>query len=181
MANAQRIHPLEDRIYGGNGVTLSPVEARERISLRAEDKAIAALGKAIGLALPKKPGTSVTKGNISALWIGPDEWFITGTEGSDLEAKLNKVRAGLYSAVSINHRNTAITVSGSNAVLALNAGCPRDLSMEAFPVDTCSRTIMGKAEIILWRLDENTFHIECWRSFSDYVWKHLVDAATLLK
>lgn len=181
MANAQRIHPLEDHVYGGNGVTLTPVDTRERISLRAEDKAVAGLGKAIGLTLPKKAGSSVTKGETSALWIGPDEWFVIGAEGSNLEEKLNKVKTGLYSAVSINHRNTAITVSGSNAALALNAGCPRDLSLEAFPVGTCSRTIMGKAEIILWRLEENTFHVECWRSFSPYVWAHLVDAAALLK
>ena len=122
MAEAQRIQPLEDRVYGGNGVTLTPVEAHERISLRAEDKAIAALCKAIGLTLPKKAGTSVTKGDVSALWIGPDEWFIIAAEGADLEGKLNKVKTGLYSAVSINHRNTAITVSGPNAVNALNAG-----------------------------------------------------------
>jgi len=180
MANAQRIHPLEERVYGGNGVTLVPMEACDRISLRAEDKAVAGLGKAIGLKLPKKPGQSVTKDETSALWVGPDEWFIIGADGAGLEDKLNKVKTGLYSAVSINHRNTAITVSGPNAATALNAGCPRDLSLEVFPVGTCSRTIMGKAEIILWRTDKNAFHVECWRSFSDYVWKHLVDAATLL-
>jgi len=180
MAEAQRIHPLEARVYGGNGVTLAPMEARDRISLRAEEKAIAGLGKAIGFTLPKKPGQTVTNGDTSALWIGPDEWFIISADGIGLEDKLNKVKTGLYSAVSINHRNTAITVSGPNAATALNAGCPRDLSLEAFPVGTCSRTIMGKAEIILWRTEENTFHVECWRSFSDYVWKHLVDAATLL-
>jgi len=180
MAEAQRIDPLEGRIYGGNGVTLTPVEAHDRVSLRAEEKAITELGKAIGLTLPKKAGQSASKNDISALWIGPDEWFIIGPDGSDLENKLNSVKTGLYSAVAINHRNTAITVSGPNSTLALNAGCPRDLSLEAFPVGTGSRTIMGKAEIILWRTDENTFHIECWRSFSDYVWKHLVDAATLL-
>lgn len=180
MANAERINPLEGHVYGGNGVTLSPVEFRERISLRAEEKAVAALSKAIGLALPKKPGTSASKDAVSALWIGPDEWFITGVEGSDLENKINKVKTGLYSAVSINHRNTALSVSGPNAAAAINAGCPRDLSLDAFPVNACSRTIIGKAEIILWRTDENTFHIECWRSFSPYVWAYLVDAATLL-
>ena len=64
-----------------------------------------------------------------------------------------------------------------NAVNALNSGCPRDLSDAAFPVGTCSRTLMGKAEIILWKTADDEFHVECWRSFSDYVWKHLVDAA----
>lgn len=174
---AKRIHPLEDRVYGGNGVILNPVEAMERISLRAEDKAVAGLGKAIGLSLPKKPATSVTKGGVTALWIGPDEWLILDAEGSNLEAKLNKVKTGLYSVVPVNHRNTGITVSGAKAVNALNGGCPRDLSLEAFPVGACGRTIIGKAEVVLWRTGKDSFHVECWRSFSDYVWKYLVDSA----
>lgn len=177
MANAERIHPLDNRVYGGNGVVLNPVENMERISLRAEDKAVAGLGKAIGLSLPKKPNTSITKSDVTALWIGPDEWLILGKEGSELEAKLNKVKTGLYSAVAVNHRNTAITVSGANAVNALNGGCPRDLSLEAFPVGDCGRTIVAKAEVVLWRTAEDTFHVECWRSFSDYVWKYLADSA----
>ena len=176
MANAQRIHPLDARVYGGNSVVLTPVEACERISLRADDKAVAGLGRAIGLSLPRKAGKSVTKGEVSALWIGPDEWLIIGAKGSDLEAKLNRVKTGLYSVVAVDHRNTAIQISGANAVNALNAGCPRDLSLEAFPVGDCGRTIIGKAEVVLWRLGEDSFHVECWRSFSDYVWKYLADS-----
>ena len=177
MAEAARIQPLEERVFGGNGVTLTPLDALERVSLRAEEKAIARLGKAIGITLPTKPGKTVTKSGVSALWIGPDEWLVIASQGSDLENKLNKTKSGLYSVVSVDHRNTGFTVSGSKAVLALNSGNARDLSLDAFPVGNCSRTQMGKAEIVLWRLEENTFHVECWRSFSDYVWKFLVDAA----
>lgn len=174
---AIRLHPLEGRVYGGNGVALSPLENRERISLRAETKSVAALGKAIGLTLPKKPGATITKNGVTAMWIGPDEWFIMGVEGAGLEEKLNTVKTGLYSVVSINHRNTGMMISGHNAVNAINGGCPRDLSLEAFPVNTCSRTIIGKAEVILFRTGAEEFHVECWRSFSDYVWKFLAEAA----
>ena len=174
---AQRIHPLENRTFAGNDIALSPLDACERISLRAEQKAISGLGRAIGLTLPKKPGVSVTKKDVSAVWIGPDEWFITATEGVGLEDKLNSVKTGLYSVVSINHRNTGVIVSGKNAAKTLNSGCPRDLSLDAFPVGCASRTILAKAEIILWRIGETEFRVECWRSFSDYVWKYLIDAA----
>ncbi|MGI9351418.1 MAG: sarcosine oxidase subunit gamma [Rhizobiaceae bacterium] len=174
---AQRKQPLAGRIYGNNGVSLVPVDACERISLRAENKALAGLGKAMGLSLPRKPGTTANKGEVSVLWIGPDEWFITAPYGKQLEKKLNDVKSGLYSVVSIDHRNTAFTVSGINAAHAINSGCPRDLSLDAFPVGHCSRTMLGKAEVILWRTKEEEFRIECWRSFSDYVWKFLADAA----
>lgn len=174
---AQRIEPLEGRVYGNNGVTLTPIEAGERISLRSEDKAVAGLGKAAGVTLPRKPGTSASKGDVSALWIGPDEWFLFAPYGKGLEAKLNKVKTGLYSVVSVDHRNTALTISGPNAVNALNSGCLRDLSLSAFSVGACSRTMIGKAEVILLRTAEDEFRVECWRSFSDYVWKFLMDSA----
>ncbi len=174
---ASRTHPLADRVFANNGVTLSPLAECERIALRADNKAMPGIGRAIGVSLPKKPGSVTTKGGTSALWIGPDEWFVTAEAGAGLEAKINTIRNGLCSAVSIDHRNTGLTLFGPNAVNTLNSGCPRDLSLAAFPVGTCSRTTLAKAEVILWRTGENEFRLECWRSFSGYVWKYLMDAA----
>ncbi len=179
---ATRNHPLDGRVFGSNGVLLQPFDSFERVSLRAEEAAIEGIGQALGLALPREPRTSVTLelselGNLSILWIGPDEWLVVAPDGTDIEEKINSVTSGLYSAVAINHRNTSITVSGVNAMLALNAGCPQDLSIDAFQAGSCARTIIGKAEVVLWRISENTFHVECWRSFSDYVWKYLVSSA----
>jgi sarcosine oxidase subunit gamma len=33
----------------------------------------------------------------------------------------------------------------------------------------CTRTLFGKAEIVLWRTAPDAFHIEVWRSFARYV------------
>lgn len=179
---AKRIHPLDGRVYGGNGIMLQPFDPFERISLRAEDAAVGGINKVLDIKLPRTPRTSASReisklGNLSALWIGPDEWLVVAPYGTGLEEKINSVKKGLYSAVAIDHRNTSITVSGKNAAVAINAGCPQDLSDKVFPIGTCCRTIIGKAEVILWRVGEDRFHIECWRSFSDYVWKYLADAA----
>ena len=38
-------------------------------------------------------------------------------------------------------------------------------------------TILGKAEIVLLREEDNVFRVECWRSFSAYVLAFLSDAA----
>lgn len=174
---AERIEPLAQRVFAANGVTLTPLEPCERISLRCTPDAMGALGRAVGIGLPKKPGSRKSKGNIEALWLGPDEWFLSAPAGTDLEGRFSGVKSKSFSAVAIDHRNTGLTVSGPNAVNALNSGCPRDLSLEAFPVGTGSRTLLGKAEILLLRNAEDTFRVECWRSFSDYVWKYLVTAA----
>jgi len=85
--------------------------------------------------------------------------------------------AALHSAVGISHRNVAFSVSGPAAEATLAAGCPQDLSLAAFPVGACSRTILGKIEVVLLRTGEDGFRVECWRSFSDYAWDFLTQAA----
>jgi sarcosine oxidase, subunit gamma len=146
-----------------------------RISLRAPEASVAALTKALGFALPQKPKTSTAKNDAHALWIGPDEWFIIAPEGSDLLAKVAKVPA-FHSAVDVSHRNAALIVSGAGAADVLNAGCPQDLSLTAFPVGACSRTLMGKTEVILYRLSVDQFRVEVWRSFATYALDFIEDA-----
>jgi sarcosine oxidase subunit gamma len=33
----------------------------------------------------------------------------------------------------------------------------------------CTRTLLAKADITLWRTGEDAFHVEVWRSFAGYV------------
>jgi len=43
------------------------------------------------------------------------------------------------------------------------------LHISQFPVGMCTRTLLSKADITLWRTREDTFHLEVWRSFAGYV------------
>lgn len=177
MANPVRIHPLKDYLFAGNKVLIKPEPPRTRISLRAGEKQLGSINKALGLKLPTKPKTSTSTAKRTAMWLGPDEWLILDKPNSDLKNLPHQLAKTLCSAVDVSHRNTSIGLTGASAAIVLNAGCPQNLSLEAFPVGACSRTILGKSEIILLRTAENAFHVECWRSFSDYVWNYLVDAA----
>ena len=47
----------------------------------------------------------------------------------------------------------------------------------AFPVGACTRTVLAKIEIVLLRTAEDAFRVECWRSFSHYVFEFLGEAA----
>jgi sarcosine oxidase subunit gamma len=176
IALAQRTGPLDGRLFADNGISLTPAPAATRIVLRVRQEGKATAKRTIGFALPEKPGSSVNKGSIHCLWIGPDEWLVIDDEGSALPGKFENLGNDKLSAVDVSHRNTAIIVSGKTAANAINSGCPQDLSVEAFPVGAASRTILGKAEIILYRTGEMDFRIEVWRSFSDYAWKYMVDA-----
>lgn len=164
----KRAHPLEGRGFGNAAVTLKPAAEASRISLRAGADAVAALSKALGVDLPTRPKTTASRGARAAIWLGPDEWLVIDAGGGDLAGDCAKAKA-LHSTVDISHRNTAIEVSGAGAATALNGGCPLDLSDVVFPVGAGTRTLLGKAEIVLWRTGADAWRVECWRSFSPYV------------
>ncbi|WP_274425871.1 sarcosine oxidase subunit gamma [Chelativorans sp. YIM 93263] len=173
---AHRTSPLEGRGFEGDGISLSVAKPASRLSLRAPEGSLPALSEALGLELPQRPKSTSTKGNRAALWLGPDEWLVIDEDGADLMAICGKI-PDLHSAVDTSHRNVAIEVSGARSADVLSAGCPQDLSLARFPVGASSRTVFGKVEIILWRRDEQTFHVECWRSFSAYGFDLLEAAA----
>jgi sarcosine oxidase, subunit gamma len=185
---ANRAPALTGRSAGASSVNISVLAPAERIALRAPAASIAALSKALGVVLRQTPKTAALSkgggifgarakaGTRAALWLGPDEWLIIDEGGRDPLADCQPVRA-LHSAVGISHRNVGISVSGAAAAATINSGCPQDLSLGAFPVGACSRTVLGKAEIVLWRTAEDAFRVECWRSFSDYVFTFLSEAA----
>ena len=174
-------YPLDQRATDAGRVTLAPAEPGSRLALRARPRAVGPLSKALGVQLPQKPKTSVRAkaarhAERAALWIGPDEWLILDKHGVDLMTPCAQVEEP-HSVVDVSHRNTAIEVSGPAAASVLNAGCPQDLALDVFPVGACSRTVLGRIEIVLLRVAEDRFRVECWRSFSDYAFAFLAEAA----
>jgi sarcosine oxidase subunit alpha len=101
----------------------------------------------------------------TVLWLGPDEYLVFGAEPPRIPSN---------SIVDVSHRTTIFKIEGSRAAWCLNAFCPLDL--DTAPNDFCARGVFGKAEIILWRIDSQHFHIETARSFAPYVWALLLEA-----
>lgn len=175
-AAAERRPALAGQEVSASGVRVAVLPPANRVSLRVPEEAVASLSRALGVTLPQKPKTSVAKAARTAFWLGPDEWFVIDTAGGDILADCGKAK-GLHSAVDVSHRNVAFGVSGPAAEATLAAGCPQDLSLQAFAAGACSRTVFGKAEILLYRVSEQEFRVECWRSFSDYVFGLLSEGA----
>ncbi len=174
--NIKSRQPLDGRIAAFGAAALSPAAPASRLSLRARPDAVAGLSKAMGIALPVKPKTSTISGTRTAFWLGPDEWLILDDAGKDMVAECAKAKV-LCSPVDVSQRNTAVMVMGANAEGTLSAGCPQNLSFDAFPVGAVSRTLLGKIEVIIYRKDRHVFRVECWRSFADYMFTYLSDAA----
>ncbi len=152
-------------------VTLSTIPPLTRIVVRAELSSIKALGDLIGVGLPVEVCRSSRSDDRAALWLGPDEWLVLADQGAELP-----VAHPAGSIVDVSHAMTGIAVAGSRAAWAINAFCALDLHPVAFPVRMCTRTVFGKAEIVLWRTATETFRIEVARSFAPYVWACLEEA-----
>jgi len=157
---------------------VSPLPPVSRYVLRGGAQVMTAAGAALGLEISLTACRAVLNGEVAALWLGPDEQLLLGPDGLDLAASLVATLRDLpHSLVDVSHRQTALQVSGPQATVLLNAGCPLDLDLAAFPVGMCTRTVLAKAEIVLWRTSAEVFHVEVWRSFASYVTEYLAEAA----
>lgn len=171
---AERVHPLADSAASSPdcaSVRLLLVPPLTRFLVRAGSDATAAIGKAIGVPLPITPCRTNGSKDRVALWLGPDEWLVIADEDVSLP-----VPQPMTSIIDVSHAFTGIAVHGPRAAWTINAFCALDLGLSAFPVGMCTRTVLGKAQIILWRLDAELFRIEVARSFARYVWDLLEEA-----
>jgi sarcosine oxidase subunit gamma len=171
---ARRLAPLAGFVPPpGAAVVLTALPPATRHILRARPAALAAAGTAFGVPLPTLACRAATGGARAALWLGPDEWLLISPDAPDFAAL-----AGLpHALVEVSHRQAALSVGGPHAAAALNTGCPLDLDETAFPVGMCTRTVLAKTQIVLWRTAPETFHVEAWRSFLPYVCAYLAEAS----
>jgi sarcosine oxidase, subunit gamma len=160
------------------GLQLTDLPPCTRLILRGRAAAVEAATAPLSFALPVQPCRTVTAGDRSALWLGPDEWLILAASSDTVAAGLAQAMRGLaHALVDVGHRQCAIELSGGTAADVLNAGCPLDLDAAAFPVGMCTRTVLAKSEIVLWRTAVGTFRIEIVRSFVPYIRRFLREAA----
>ncbi len=160
--------------------TLAEAPTGARFILCGPEAVRISCGMAYGADLPSKLGPAGEGDNRAALWLGPDEWLLIadGADAADIGAMLESVLEGTaHSLVDISHRQIGLAASGPAAARVLNAGCPLDLDLTAFPVGFATRTLFDKVEIVLWRRAETTFHVEVWRSFAPYLAGSVAEAA----
>ncbi|MEP3047415.1 MAG: sarcosine oxidase subunit gamma family protein [Roseibium sp.] len=155
-----------------------------RLSFRARETALKDVESAFGVALAAEPLSSTVGSKRATLWMGPDEWTLLAPE-EDLKSAFEAIETKLAdkpnSLVDISDRSEAIIVSGEKATWLLNTGIFVDFSIHEFPVGTVTRTLFHKAPVMVWRLGTDSFVVEAWGSFMDYVSGILVQTAQELE
>lgn len=164
--------------FAGESDAVTALAPMSRAVLRCREADIGRISDKLGLALPQAACRSESNGPNTALWLGPDEWLLLHTDMQDgwVPALAALLEGELCSLVDVSHRQVALSVEGARAEEILASGCALDLSLRAFPVGMCTRTMFARAEIVLWRTGPRSFHLDVWRSFARYVEALLRDA-----
>lgn len=160
-------------------VEIAPIDGLGRLILRGEGAGLEAVAHAFGVAIPRTACRAEAAWPRAALWLGPDEFLLLCPE-QDLavlgDGLTNALAAHPHALVDVTHRQQALRIAGPGAATLLNAGCPLDLHPDAFPINGCTRTLLGKAEVTLWRITADAFYLDVARSYLPYVRDFFVEA-----
>lgn len=154
------------------GETLRLLPPATRFILQCGREARDRAGVAFGLPMPEAACRAEAAAGRAALWLGPDERLLLAPDGTGdaVAGALEAALAGLpHSLVDVSHRQVALRIAGPRASELLASGCPLDLDPDAFPAGMCTRTVLARAEVVLWRLSPEEYHLETGRSFAGYV------------
>ncbi len=176
---------------GEAGTAMAERPHRGLVNLRldpADAAAMAVFEAAFGFALPVVPNTTASHKDTTALWLGPDEWWLV-VPGPDPEAgpglaeKLRLALAEHRAAVTdVSESRTCIRIAGPRARAVLQKGCPLDFHPGVFRAATCAQSCLNMATVAIHlAADESSaegpiFEIYVLRSFSEYIWTWLEDA-----
>jgi len=126
-----------------------------------------------GVDFPQAACRAAAHAERASLWLGPDEYLLLDFAANAADVTMKKLEESLggvaHALVDVSHRQFAVEVGGPHAASILNGACPLDLALAGFPIGMCTRTVLAKADIVLWRTSPDTFHLEVWRSFAGYV------------
>jgi sarcosine oxidase subunit gamma len=169
----------------GGAVRLAelPFLAQVNVRLDAKGAAVDAVGLALGVQLPLEPDTVVRTQELTALWLGPDEWLLVGRPGTqrDLESRVREAAGDEpVSVADVSAQRTTLLVAGPRARDLLAHGCALDLHPRAFGPGRCVQTTLGRTQIVLVSRAEPRagFWVLVRSSFADYLADWLLDAAT---
>jgi sarcosine oxidase subunit gamma len=191
--NAPRRSPLSqvaDRLAAvthasGGAIRLTELPFLAQLNVRLDAKGAAAdsVGLALDLQLPLQPNTVARAGELTALWLGPDEWLLVGPPGSerDLEGRIREA-AGQepVSVTDVSAQRTTLLVTGPRVRDLLAHGCSLDLHPRTFGAGRCAQTTLGRTQVILVARDEPRagFWVLVRSTFAGYLADWLLDAAT---
>ena len=167
----------------GLSIDLREITDRGMIDVRgsaSDKKFTAAVKKVLGLDLPKTPRTSVSWGDVKALWLSIDQWLILCSRAKvvELAAALKAELADIHSlVVDVSDMRAVLRLEGEGVREVLLKGSSLDLLSKDYGPGTVRRMRYAEIAALLNVVEDDVFDIYVFRSYADYAWEFLLATA----
>ncbi len=133
----------------------------------------------LGCELPVDPLSCRVAGDLCVRWLSPTEWLITlpADETATMEDKLRSNLGDEVAVVDNSGGYACIHLMGPMSELVIRKSTSYDVHPSNFPRGKVVGTSFAQSQAILRRLCDTKFEMIFRRSFADYIWRWLVDAA----
>ena len=163
-----RVSPLlpnqGDHIIDYAGVRLAERKALSAIQVLSftgkHDKAVKAIGKALGFDCPIEPGHCRSDGKTQIFWNGPNSWMVVasdvecGRAAGELLATLQDAVGKLGAVVDQSHGRCVLRLSGARAREVMAKNTAVDLHPRAFGAGQCALTSIAHMNATLVQVDD---------------------------
>ena len=142
------------------------------------------VGKILGVILPVEVGTIVSKGYLSIITTGPNEWIIISNSKENNDYQLENIlfetisKNNLGAVTNITDQFTIFSLVGSNSLEILSKSSPFDF--DTLPNNFSAQTLLNNIDITVIKRDNENIDLLVRRSFSSHLWLWLNDSARFL-
>ncbi|MGB1111123.1 MAG: sarcosine oxidase subunit gamma [Gammaproteobacteria bacterium] len=178
--NATPRTPLADKSPIQGDTSLRELPLNGKINLRGEPDNqvfLNLVSESLGVDLPLEANTVSQQAEVSALWLGPNEWLVylpldaVDAAMVKLKAPFEDMRAA---ATDVSDYYTLLELSGPDARAVIATGSPFDTRPQSFTPGQCAQTLIGHASIIINAIDKQpTYQIQVRWSFAEYLFDYL--------
>ena len=178
----------ENKTYAD--LTIKVVEPIMKINIRGKKKEFfTSVGKILNIILPREANTSSTNDKHTSIWLSPDEWMIHTNDLVENNNNSYELEELLYSNISKNNLGSVsdvtdqfviINLEGKKIFELLSSGCPLNFNEFKKKKGSAAQTILNHIDIIIHNKNSNNVNLFVRRSFCEYLWSWLNDAASRL-
>ena len=142
------------------------------------------VGKILGVILPVEVGSVVSKGYLSIITTGPNEWIIISNSKENNDYQLENIlfetisKNNLGAVTNITDQFTIFTLVGSNSLEILSRSSP--FNFDTLPNNFSAKTLLNNIDITVIKRDNENIDLLVRRSFSSHLWSWLNDSARFL-
>ena len=179
MFNA--VSALDGQVAPGE-VTVRELGLRGMVTLRGDlssRKLQNVCKKLTGVAFPKQGGVA-SDGDNGLAWMSPDEVLVMVPHARATAAvvEIEKALKGdHFMVVNVSDARAVFSVQGAFSREVIAKLAPADLHPDRFKEGMMRRTRLGQVAAAFWMVDDETFHVICFRSVAEYTFKLLAASA----